>query len=286
MQRLKHYSQLIRLDKPIGTLLLMWPMLIALWVAGQGMPSFKNIFIFMSGCFLMRSAGCAINDFADRKIDGLVSRTQNRPLARGVIQPIEAIGVFLGCVILAFCLVWQTNWLTLQWSILAVVLAFVYPFVKRFSYYPQFVLGAAYACAVPMAFAAQMNSVPAFASLLYIATLLWAVAYDTQYAMVDREDDLKANVKSTAILFGTWDRVLIFIAHILMLIFLVFFGYYAHLGFVYYSSIGLALGLVIYQQKLIYHRSVQDCFKAFLNNNKMGMILFVGVCFSYLLSMI
>ncbi len=281
MQRLKHYSQLIRLDKPIGTLLLMWPMLIALWVAGKGEPSVKNIFIFITGCFLMRSAGCAINDFADRNIDGLVARTQNRPLARGLITPIEAIGVFLVCIIFAFLLVWQTNWLTLQWSVLAVILAFVYPFMKRYSYYPQFVLGAAFACAVPMAFAAQMNAVPPIAGLLYAATLLWAVAYDTEYAMVDRDDDLKINVKSTAILFGTWDRAFIFMAHITMLALLVFFGYYAQLGFIYYVSIALALGLVLYQQKLIYERKAQDCFKAFLNNNKIGIILFLGVFFSY-----
>lgn len=281
MQRLKHYSQLIRLDKPIGTLLLMWPMLMALWVAGHGAPSFKNIFIFIAGCFLMRSAGCAINDFADRKIDGLVVRTQNRPLAQGVITPLEAIGVFLGCAFLAFLLVWQTNWLTLQWSVLALILAFAYPFIKRYSYYPQFVLGAAFACAVPMAFAAQMNAVPPMAGLLYVATLFWAVAYDTEYAMVDREDDLKINVKSTAILFGTWDRAFIFMAHLIMLFLLVLFGYYAHLGFIYYVSIVLALGLVLYQQKLIYQRNAQDCFKAFLNNNKIGLILFLGVFFSY-----
>jgi len=283
MQRLKYYSQLLRLNKPIGTLLLMWPTLIALWVAGAGAPSLKNIFIFMSGCLIMRSAGCAINDFADRKLDPLVSRTKNRPLATGSIYPVEAVLLFLVLIMVAFILVWNTNGLTLQCSVLALILTFVFPFLNRFSYYPQLVLGAAYACGVPMAFAAQLNEVPpVLTGLLYVATLLWALAYDTQYAMVDREDDLKANIKSTAIWFGQWDRAGVLIAHLMMLSLLICFGYYAQLNALYYISILLALGLVIYQQKLIFDRQPSDCFKAFLNNNSIGMVLFLGVLLSYL----
>lgn len=282
--RLKYYGELIRFNKPIGTLLLMWPMLMALWVAGLGHPSFKNVLIFILGCFFMRSAGCAINDFADRKVDNKVSRTQNRPLARGVILPIEAVGVFAICVTLSFLLVLQTNLLTLEWSVLALILAFIYPFMKRFTYYPQFVLGAAYACAIPMAFATQRNEVPLFSALLYGATLLWAVAYDTQYAMVDREDDLKANIKSTAIAWGKADRMCIFIAYVLMLILLGFFGYYAKLSGVYYLSLGLAFIYILYQQTIIYTQNPTACFKAFLNNNNIGILLFLGVLFNYVLS--
>lgn len=281
LTRLKYYSQLIRLNRPIGTFLLMWPMLIALWVAGQGHPSLKNSFIFIMGCFLMRSAGCAINDFADRKVDGLVKRTQDRPLAKGLIHPLEALGVFLMCVILSFFLVCQTNILTLKWSVLALLLAAVYPFVKRFSHYPQFVLGAAFASAIPMAFAAQMNTVPYFAALLYGATFLWAVAYDTQYAMVDRDDDLKAQIKSTAIVWGKWDRVCILMTYLGMLILLVLFGWYAHLSWVYYLSLGLVGILIVYQNNLIKARHPSSCFKAFLNNNWIGMILFLGILINY-----
>lgn len=281
--RLKYYRQLIRFNRPIGTFLLMWPMLMALWVAGQGQPSLKNSFIFIVGCFLMRSAGCAINDFADRKVDGLVARTQDRPLARGLIHPLEALGVFLACVILSFLLVCQTNSLTLKWSVLALILAAVYPFTKRFSYYPQFVLGAAFASAIPMAFAAQMNSVPSFAALLYGATLLWAVAYDTQYAMVDREDDLKAQIKSTAIIWGKWDRVAILMAYLGMLILLVFFGICVHLSWTYYLSLGLAWIMILYQDHLIKTRDPTICFKAFLNNHWIGMILFLGILINYCL---
>ena len=278
--RLKYYSQLIRFNKPIGTLLLMWPMLMALWVAGGGQPSLKTSFIFIAGCFLMRSAGCAINDFADRKVDSLVARTQDRPLAKGLIRPIEAVSIFLGCVLVSFILVCQTNTLTLEWSVLALLLAIIYPFMKRFSYYPQFVLGAAFASAIPMAFAAQMNAVPVYAVLLYGATLLWAVAYDTQYAMVDREDDLKAQIKSTAIAWGKWDRFCILMAYFFMLILLFFFGRYAQLSGIYYLSLGIVLVGVLYQHYLIKTRHPAACFKAFLNNNWIGMILFLGVFFS------
>jgi 4-hydroxybenzoate polyprenyltransferase len=278
--RLKYYSQLIRFDKPIGTLLLMWPMLMALWVAGTGHPSLKNIFIFMAGCFLMRSAGCAINDFADRKVDGLVERTKGRPLAQGLISPLEAVMVFIICAFFSLLLVLQTNTLTLKWSVLALSLAFIYPFMKRVSYYPQCVLGAAFASAIPMAFAAQMNKVPAFVGLLYAATLFWVLAYDTQYAMVDRIDDLKANIKSTAIAWGNRDRTGILIAYLGMIILLALFGFYANLSWPFYASLGVVLGAVFYQHHLIQSRQPADCFKAFLNNNAIGFILFLGVFFS------
>ena len=275
--RLKVYLQLIRFNKPIGTLLLMWPMLTALVAAAEGMPSTKNVLIFLLGCLSMRSAGCAINDFADRKIDGHVERTKMRPLAQGTIKPVEALLIALMGFLFSFLLVLQTNSLTIMLSLVAVLLASLYPFVKRFSQLPQVVLGMAFGWAVPMAYAAEINTLPPAVWWLFAATVIWAVAYDTEYAMVDRKDDIELSVKSSAILLGKYDKVVVFLCHSLTLLMLYQFGVIYQFGFAYQLSLGIALMLAIYQQCLIYYRQREKCFQAFLNNHYFGLVIFLGV---------
>ncbi|NLO80881.1 MAG: 4-hydroxybenzoate octaprenyltransferase [Xanthomonadaceae bacterium] len=277
------YVRLMRLDRPIGNFLLMWPMLWALWIAAEGMPAPKILAVFLLGMLLMRAAGCVINDFADRNFDGHVKRTKDRPLARGEIPPRNALILFVALCLLAFGLVLLLNRLTVYMSFVAVVLAASYPFMKRYTHLPQVVLGAAFGWAVPMAFTAITESTPPVAWLIFIAAVVWAVIYDTQYAMVDRDDDLKIGVKSTAILFGDADRLIIGVLQVLMLICLVLIGLRAELSGLYYVSLVAAAGMFAYQQHLIRDRSREGCFRAFLNNNYLGGAIFLGVFLHYLL---
>jgi 4-hydroxybenzoate polyprenyltransferase len=280
--RLLDYARLMRLDKPIGIFLLLWPTLWALLIASEGHPDHKVLVIFVLGVILMRSAGCVINDYADRDIDCHVSRTQNRPLTSGRVSTREAKILFLVLCLVAFVLVLQLNKLTLLLSIAGVLLAAIYPFMKRVTHLPQVVLGAAFGWSVPMAFAAQTGTVPQIAWLMFLATLLWATAYDTMYAMVDSEDDLALGIKSTAILFGDSDRQIIGIIQIMVLLCLLMIGHQAELGLIYYSSVLLAGILFTYQQYLIRFRTREGCFQAFLNNNWVGAVIFLGILFDYM----
>ncbi|SDK40493.1 4-hydroxybenzoate octaprenyltransferase [Microbulbifer yueqingensis] len=278
------YWQLARLDRPIGSLLLMWPTWWALWLAAGGWPGLHLFAVFTLGVILMRAAGCAINDFADRNIDGHVKRTAARPLATGSISPASAIKMFAGLSLLAFLLVLTTNRLTILLSLPAVALAFCYPFVKRYTHMPQVVLGAAFSMAIPMAFAAVRAEVPPEAWLLYTANLLWTVAYDTLYAMVDRDDDLKIGVKSTAVLFGDLDRPMIAALQALAVFALLLAGQRFELGGAYYGGLAAATALFAYQQWLARERERNACFRAFLNNNWVGASVFLGIFFHYLLA--
>ena len=277
-----YYLQLIRFDRPIGTYLVLWPTLWALWLASNGIPDVKLLIIFALGAFTMRSAGCAINDFADRKVDGKVERTKNRPLAIGAISPKEALMVFAVLSFVAFILVLQLNLATILLSTVALLLAASYPFMKRYHSLPQVHLGAAFAWSVPMAFTAVTADAPPFiAWLLFAVTLLWTTAYDTMYGMVDREDDLKIGVKSTAILFAEKDKLIIGILQGLSLLLLILIGVLAARGWVYYAGIAVATGLAVYQQQLIKDREPKQCFTAFLNNNWFGMAVFIGLALDY-----
>lgn len=276
-QRLMHFIQLMRLDKPIGILLLLWPTLWALWLAAKGMPSAKNLIIFCLGVVVMRSAGCVINDFADRKIDGRVARTQGRPLATGAISSRAALIVFIGLCLLAFGLVLLTDPLTIKLSVGGLLLALSYPFMKRHTHLPQVVLGAAFAWGIPMAYAAQTGALDKNMWLIYLAVVLWTVAYDTFYAMVDRDDDLKIGVKSTAILFGEQDRLITAALQLMVLYALVLVGKAFALSWIFYLSIALTAGLFGYQQWLIRFRERAACFKAFNNNNWVGAVVFAGI---------
>lgn len=280
-EKLAHYFSLIRLDRPIGILLLLWPSLWALWIAAKGNPPWEVVLIFILGVALMRSAGCAINDFADRNIDGQVERTSKRPLATGAISPKEAIVVFVVLCLLAFGLVLLLNWQTIAMSFVAVALATIYPFMKRYTNLPQLVLGMAFGWAVPMAFMAVTETVPHAAWLLYIATVIWALIYDTQYAMVDRDDDIRIGVKSTAILFGEYDRSMIGLLQLSMLGILLLVGNKSGLGDFYTLGVAAAACFALYQQKLIRRRERDGCFKAFLNNNWFGASVFIGLVLDY-----
>ena len=279
--RLRAYGRLIRLDRPIGTLLLLWPTLWALWIASSGRPDPETFVVFVAGVFLMRSAGCAINDFADRDFDPHVERTRSRPLASGVIAPVEALLVAASLALAAFLLVLRLNALTIGLSLIGGFMAASYPFLKRFTSLPQFYLGAAFGWAVPMAFAAQTNTVPATAWLLFVAVILWAVAYDTMYAMVDREDDLRIGVRSTAILFGRADRLAVAVAQAGTLLALLQVGRIEQFGGWYQGALLVAASMSIWQQILIRDRQPERCFRAFLNNNALGMTVFIGVLLDY-----
>ena len=280
-ERLYRYGLLVRLNKPIGILLLMWPTLWALWIAGNGQPPWQIVLVFMLGVALMRSAGCAINDFADRKIDGQVSRTRLRPLATGLVNAREALAVFLVLSLIAFLLLFFLNWQTMALSVGAVILAAAYPFMKRYTYFPQVVLGAAFGWAVPMAFMAVTESLPPVTWVVFTATLLWALIYDTQYAMVDRADDIKIGMKSTAILFGRYDLLIIGILQLCMLALLVVIGFMSGRGWIYYSGLVAGIGFFVYQQLISLERDPKACFEAFLNNNHFGMVVFLGLLLDY-----
>lgn len=277
MDKWHSYLLLMRLDKPIGILLLLWPTLWALWIAADGLPAWSVLLVFLAGVVLMRSAGCIINDYADREVDRHVERTVNRPITSGVIAPQEALRLFAVLVLVAFLLVLTMNGLTIQLSFVAVGLASLYPFMKRYTHLPQLFLGAAFGWAVPMAFAAVTGEVPLTAWLLFFATLCWAVVYDTMYAMVDREDDLKVGVRSTAILFGQRDRQIIGLFQLVMLLLLVQAGSAFELGAPYFTGLAVASGLGVYHQWLIRRREREACFQAFLHNHWLGMVVFLGI---------
>ena len=281
IDRLEQYAYLVRLDRPIGIYLLLWPTLWSLWIAAKGWPDPLVLFVFVTGVILMRSAGCAINDFADRHIDPHVERTKNRPLAAGRITTRETLIVFASLSITAFLLVLLMNTLTIYMSFVGIALAASYPFMKRFHYMPQVHLGAAFGWAAPMAFTAQANEITPVTWLLFMATILWATAYDTMYAMADREDDLKIGVKSTAILFGEADRLIIGLLQALLIIDLIFIGQQSGLGLYYYLGLTMASALAVYHQFLIKERDPQRCFKAFLHNNWFGLAVFIGVFVDY-----
>ena len=273
--------QLIRFDRPIGTLLLLWPTLWALWIAAEGVPDFELLVIFILGTFLTRSAGCIVNDLADRHIDGAVARTRGRPLVTGAVSEKEALMLFFALMLLAFGLVLLTNTLTIQLSVVAVLLASTYPFMKRYTHLPQVVLGLAFSWGIPMAFSAQLNQLPPALWLLFLGNLWWIVAYDTKYAMVDREDDVLAGVKSTAILFGQFDRLAVAILQLLCLLTLYLAGREFSLGLYFNLSLIVAAAMFVYQQYLIRNRDRDACFKGFLHNNWVGLAIFVGIVLHY-----
>lgn len=276
-EKITLYGELMRLHRPIGIYLVLWPTLWALWLAAGGFPDWDILVIFVLGAAIMRSAGCVINDFADRNVDGRVGRTKGRPLASGRVSSKEAILLFVVLCLLALLLVSLTNTLTVWLSLGGVALAFCYPFMKRFTHLPQVVLGAAFAWAVPMAFAAQTGELDGSIWLVYTTVVVWTVAYDTFYAMCDREDDLKIGVKSTAILFGEMDRVATGSLQAIALAALFMIGSRFELGDIYYSSLLIAGALFAYQQYLIKDRQPAKCFEAFLNNNWVGMVVFIGI---------
>ncbi len=280
-ERTRLYAALIRFDKPIGFYLLLWPALWALAIAGDGSPDGWILFVFVAGVFLMRSAGCAINDFADRHIDLHVSRTRERPLTSGKITPREALAVFAGLGLIAFLLVLTLNRFTVLLSLIGLVLTVSYPFMKRLHYLPQVHLGAAFGWAIPMAFAAQLDALPKQAWLLFVANLVWTVAYDTMYSMVDRDDDLRLGVKSSAILFGAYDRLMIAAFQMLFLLALILIGRDLDFSLPYYLGLALAAMLMAYEQFLIADRAPSHCFIAFLNNHWVGAAVFAGIMGHY-----
>jgi len=281
IDRIRQYWLLARFDRPIGILILLWPALWALWVASDGRPDLQVLIVICLGVVLMRAAGCVINDYVDRDFDPHVERTKQRPIAAGKVKPKEALIVFVVLCLSAFGLVLMLNCYTIMLSFIAVFLAASYPFMKRYTHLPQAYLGIAFGWAVPMSFSAQINSIPAVAWVMYLAVVLWALVYDTMYAMVDKEDDLKIGVKSTAILFGDYDRHIMALFQIIIIVLLLGVGQMKHLSWPYYGGILVASGLSVYQQKLIFHRDKDLCFKAFLNNNWYGMAVFSGLVMDY-----
>lgn len=283
VDRAKLYWRLARFDRPIGILILLWPTLWALWLASGGSPNLKILTVFVLGVVLMRAAGCVINDYADREFDPHVERTKQRPIATGDVRPKEALALFVVLSLIAFGLVLLLNTMTIVLSIGGAILAAGYPFMKRYTHLPQAFLGMAFGWAVPMAYAAETESLPLVSWLLYLAVILWALVYDTMYAMVDKDDDLKIGVKSTAILFGDRDREIIAGLQVVILTFLIIVGRMEQMGWIYYVGLTAAAGFSAYQQKLIYHREKADCFKAFLNNNWFGLAVFTGIVVDYLM---
>ena len=281
--RFDAYWRLMRFDKPIGIFLLLWPGLWALWIAGQGRPGLGVTSVIVLGTVLMRAAGCVINDYADRDFDPHVERTRLRPIAAGEVSPREALWLFAGLCLTAFGLVLTMNGLTIALSVPGALLAASYPFMKRHTHLPQAYLGMAFGWAVPMAFAAETGGIPAIAWQIYLATVLWALIYDTMYAMVDRDDDLRIGVKSSAILFGRLDRAILAGLQLFMLLILYAVGRQAGLGTAYALGLAVAAGLAGYQQWLIRRREKAGCFRAFLNNHWFGAAVFAGMALDYLL---
>jgi 4-hydroxybenzoate polyprenyltransferase len=278
---LRRYAVLTRLNKPIGTFLLLWPTLWALWIASEGLPSLHLLLVFTLGTLLTRSAGCIMNDYADRDFDGHVERTKDRPLATGEVSNKEALLLTIFLLLIAFLLVLTTNKLTIMLSFLAIPIALIYPYMKRYTYLPQFFLGIAFSMGIPMAFAAQSGTVPVIVWLIFIANLLWTVVFDTIYAMVDRKHDLQVGIKSTAILFDDADKTIIGIIQILVLIVLWMVASRLELNWPFYVALFIAAGFSIYQQYLIKDRVPAKCFQAFLNNNWFGATIFLGIALSY-----
>jgi len=276
-RRLDAYERLMRLDKPIGILLLLWPALWGLWLAAYGTPDYDNLVIFVVGVILMRCFGCIVNDYADRKFDPHVERTRDRPLATGEVSPREALTLAAFVLLLAFLLVLQLNRLTVMLAFIALPLAVIYPFLKRVFSFPQAWLGIAFGFSIPMAFAAQHGSLMKVAWVLMVANMFWAIAYDTEYAMVDRDDDVKLGLKSSAILLGRHDVAGVMAAHTLFLLIMAGVGYERQLGALYFAGLLVAAGLVGHQYRLIRRRTREGCFKAFLNNNWLGLAIFAGL---------
>jgi 4-hydroxybenzoate polyprenyltransferase len=281
-ERLDIYESLMRLDKPIGILLLLWPTLWGLWMSTHGSPHPVIVLIFVLGVVLMRSAGCIVNDVADRNFDSHVERTKNRPLAAKLISPQEAMIVAAVLVALAFALVAQLNPLTIKLTLVALALAVVYPFLKRVFWLPQAWLGIAFGFGIPMAFAAHNNHVAPLAWTMMAANMFWAIAYDTEYAMVDRDDDIKLGLRSSAILFGRYDVAGVMICHAVFILIMAYIGYRALLGAFYFVGLAIAVCLVAYQFVLIRSRQGERCFKAFLNNNWLGAAIYAGIVANFL----
>jgi 4-hydroxybenzoate polyprenyltransferase len=281
VQKLNIYERLMRLDKPIGILLLLWPTLWALLIAGQGKPDWIVVLIFVTGTVLMRSAGCVLNDIADSRFDGFVQRTRQRPLASQEVGKKEAYLLAAGLALVAFGLVSFLNSFTVKLSILALAFAISYPYTKRFLAIPQAYLGIAFSLGIPMAFAALMNYLPPICWLLLAANLFWVIAYDTEYAMVDRADDLKIGLRSSAITFGRFDVTAIMICYGLAILLLAISGKWLLMGWAYFSGLAIATGIAIYHYGLIKEREPTRCFKAFMNNNWFGFAVFAGICAEY-----
>ena len=282
-ERLDIYEELMRLDKPIGTLLLLWPTLWGLWLSSYGFPNPGVFVIFLLGVALMRSAGCVVNDIADRNFDPMVERTRNRPLARRAIPVAEAIGLAAVLAMLAFLLVLQLNRLTIQLAVVALALAVIYPFLKRFFWLPQAWLGVAFGFGIPMAFAAHQNAVPPVAWWLLAAHVFWSIAYDTAYAMVDRDDDVRIGIKTSAILFGERDVLITMLCHAVFLVTMLAIGVWAHLGVMYFLGIAAAVLLVVQQYFILRPRTRAASLKAFMQNNWIGAVIFVGIVADFVL---
>lgn len=280
--RAKPFFELMRLDKPVGIYLLLWPTLWALWVAAKGIPDFSVLVIFILGVIFMRSAGCVINDYADRKVDGHVERTQNRPLITGAVTSKQALVLFFSLLAASFILVLFTNTLTIQLSFAGAALAAIYPYMKRHTHLPQIFLGAAFSWAIPMAFASQADELPKYVWLIYMANLSWTVAYDTMYAMVDRDDDIKIGVKSTAILFADADKLMIGILQGITIFCLLLLGSELALNAFYYLGLLVAIALMVYQQVLIRARDRAGCFAGFINSHWVGVAVWLGLILAYL----
>ena len=276
-EKLNAYEKLMRLDKPIGILLLLWPALWGLWFAAPRMQRLDILLIFVLGTILMRSAGCVINDYADRDIDPHVERTKNRPLATGLVSPKEAFILATILLLLSFVLVLFLNKFTIALSVVALVVAASYPFSKRFFPLPQAWLGIAFGMSILMAFAAYRNNLPPIAWMLFVANIFWAIAYDTEYAMVDRDDDMRLNVKSSALLFGVFDVVAVMACHAFFIAIMVGIGLWTRLGVAYYVGLTLACGMILHQYQLIKTRNREQCFAAFQNNSWVGMAIFGGL---------
>lgn len=280
MSKARAIWQLTRMNRPIGSLLLLWPTLWALFLAADGIPRWDVLVVFVLGVFFMRSAGCVINDFADRHFDGHVKRTSKRPIPAGLVSGKEAIVIFLLLGISSFLLVLTMNNLTVFLSLGGIILAAAYPFMKRFTHLPQLILGMAFGWAIPMAYAAQSGELPAQAWLLFVINILWTIAYDTMYAMVDRDDDLNIGIKSTAILFGRFDKLIIGLLQLSVIALLIFLGWWLSLENAYYWGVLVAAILFVHQQRLIRERKRKECLQGFLNNNYVGMALFIGLAIS------
>jgi 4-hydroxybenzoate polyprenyltransferase len=282
-QRLALYARLVRIDKPIGTLLLLWPTLWALWIAARGVPDWKTLTIFVGGTFLMRSAGCAINDYADRDFDAHVRRTKDRPLAARLIAPWEALALAAALALIAFALVLQLNKLTVALAFVAAFVAASYPFTKRFFAIPQAYLGIAFGFGIPMAFAALTDSLPLSAWLLLAANVFWAIAYDTEYAMVDRDDDRKLGIHTSALTFGRFDVAAVMLCYALTLLLLAWVGLREQLAAPYFAGLAAAAGIALYHYGLIRRRRREDCFRAFQHNNWFGAAVFSGIVLAFAL---
>lgn len=283
LKKISAYGSLMRLHRPIGIYLLLWPTLWALWIAGNGKPSLKVVLIFIVGVIIMRSAGCIINDYIDRKIDIHVARTRERPLAVGSVSRLEALTLFFSLCVLALVLVLQLNLFTVQLSVIAVLLTIIYPFMKRYIYLPQLILGMAYAWGVPMAFAALQESIDPVAWFLYAIAVIWPFAYDSIYALMDREDDAKIGVKSSVMLFARYDNLIITLLQLLVITSLICLGFFCKFSVYYFFSLMLTFVLIVYQSFLISTKQIKNYYLAFYSNHWMGMIIFIGIVFNYLL---